>query len=591
MELLNTVMDQKCNIIGFVVNGTEREFGGLSTNKVTRTVSIQEMMASKFQNGQVSFSNGKIIEKRSFKLKDLPAKQLNNNNELVDINNTIELKARLLVDGELRGFLVNIAGKEAKLKLEDIINLTRLWYKPVNYVLRHLADGKINIAGKAGMAIGNLPEQEMSVGKRHNKKAGVKTIQTSEQLENNVDNGFDLVSLYDTLAYLGGIVIKLPDTKYERTLAAETKTASDFIPLGVGEIASPHIIYGEKKLNTNTTFKKVGQVAVDIMGNRTNIPTFTYSDKVIFKNGENHLEKFGIAVKSEYVDVIKKKFGGSLAITDLTDENMLAPIRSLQGDKEKDLKFFTVDTSNLDVISVANAAKYKLSTKDIFNNVMRMEKAKVILKYAKDVIKNTRVAMSDAGIKDPRPKYGLFAGFNDEALEQIKEAGIDVFSGAFTATEPSTDKVEKQASDVRDMVSGTYEPDIAYEVIYAIKGVSAGSVKVADIRNKKDHTLLTPDVIKFVDYIEGLKSLNGILVAATEMKDKMDNEIYECRRMLWLHKVACFSETLKKGLKVDVPTDWEQVATRKKDTIEYACKVPGLEGLKMQLVGGIDIVK
>jgi hypothetical protein len=50
LKIVKSIVDPKRNLIGFMLEGKEKEFGGMSSNKVVQPISIKELINRKFSN-------------------------------------------------------------------------------------------------------------------------------------------------------------------------------------------------------------------------------------------------------------------------------------------------------------------------------------------------------------------------------------------------------------------------------------------------------------------------------------------------------------------------------------------------------------
>ena len=148
------------------------------------------------------------------------------------------------------------------------------------------------------------------------------------------------MDLYSYIQSLNGQVLMLPTEKYVRTGTATTAAASTFIEMGIGEVASPFIEVGETKLNANTNFKKPGMVNVPAGGGSIPVQTFVYRKKTIFRNGDNHIKKFGVVIPKSKSDEFVQAFSKGMVITPITDNNITQPFSALIG--RNDVDFFEV---------------------------------------------------------------------------------------------------------------------------------------------------------------------------------------------------------------------------------------------------------
>lgn len=590
MKILGTIVNGKLNIVGLTISGKASDFGKIGNAEEVQDIAIQEVLARKFVNNQIDCSQGKIRELGKFRLRDVGMKMMLDNGQLTPVNNSLTLKTRLLTEGKLAGFEVEILGKTMKFKTDDVIRLSS-WFRPDNYMIavRNDTDGTVRpyVTGKPGHAISKLPERELGVGGTAPKKTKNRTIQSSDSRGSSVANpDFDIVELFDIVNALNGYVVKLPNVSYKKTKASDMKTGSSFIELGIGEVASAHIEYGEKSMNVNANFRKIGNVMIDFGGRPMPMPTYVVKKKSIFTNGKNHIKRFGIVVGEAQVNELRQKFGASLALEEVTDDSLVTPIRSMYGDPT--LTMFIVDTNNLDIISKNRIKNYLLTDKEVYRLQLNLLEQKTILRYANDVYNSSKAAMMETGMKDPRPKYGMYAGFSDDMLNKIEAAGIDVFSGMYTKTEVDENVKEKEASKVADMIkSGEYkkEEDKDIGVEFGVKGLkSLPSVKDLKEKTKKAEKFLTPKLLKIMGEVDKATSVESMFNYADKVKKVIGKEKEDTLKKLWLHKMACLSAGNYEAYKVGDVNVWEPMKQSKASNVtDYICKTPDCSSLTLKL--------
>lgn len=581
MKIVGTIVDRSFNLMGVTVSGTGKELGGFGNEQMERQYSIQELLKMGFKNSQVEVSGAVVVEKAGFHFRDMPMMMYDGAN-FNKVENEINIRKRVLVNGELKGFEIEWGntGNTSKYVYADILKLTK-WCKPGNFVLRE-NESKIFIAGKPGvMRLSELPEEEIAskteTGKRKRTSGGGRV---KEQVVDKVlSAGGNLLDLYNIIKSCDGLIIKLPDEVYKSTGEAKEKVASGFVALGIGEIGNPSIDFGEKKLNANTTFKKVGNVTVTVNGMPMPMYTFTWSTKSLFVDGKNYVKRFGIGVDVETANTIVNTFGKELITRKITDSRTVDPIMSLTG--KKDFVFFEVDSSKLEIMSASDAPKHMMNNKETFETVEKLCRTKAYLKVLKDGLKKTSEMSTATKTKTNKPLFGMFAGMNDVYLNAITEAGIDVFTGAYI----KRDKVE--AAETESGSGSTSESVAAIEIEYDMEG-----------NNIKDLNYLA--VVSFINEISGqpkmcdtamvemvrkLEAISNPQLKADAFEksiESLDKTAWTLKKKIWLSKVAMY--TLGEGnLEVSGKTAWFEKASRSKKFRVYECKEHDCEGLLMKL--------
>lgn len=587
MKLISNIVDKNFAIIGFEIEGTEKEFGGITTNKIIRTVTVIDMMNKSFRNSQVDCRGGKIKEVNNFKTKSLPIKMLNGNN-LVAVDNKITLLKRLLVNGKLEGFEIEICGKPRRFRTKDIISLSRLFVGE-NYIVKTKeTNGKVTkyLSGKAGCSLSTLPEVELGNKKETNKKARTRTATNKDDIKTNPElpDEYDIISLFEEVSDLNGLIIEFPDKVYESASVQDVIEAPQFKKLGIGSIGNPYIKPSRDGMNINCTFRIPGNVAVEFNGGKLPITTFITRTHHVFKDGEVYDGDLGLVVSEDKIESLKNKFAASLGLTEVTDDKVVTPIRSIYDNNT--LRAFRVDTRRLSIMSKARAEKSLLDEKqirDIVNNLIDIDTR---YKYFNAKVKQAKDAMAQTGQPLNRPKYGMFAGMNDAMIDACVAAGIDVFTGGFIETVENPKALQKEAFDVQSKINGEYKKVEPYSVKFVLKGfASIPSAKDIENKTSKASKFISKELSDQIDAVSQIASVDKIYDVCEEQRKKVEAAKNKLTEKLFYHNIACLVLGDYKGYKMD-KSHWEYTGK----TGVYKCSLPGLEDLQMTIKGGIDLI-
>ena len=128
---------------------------------------------------------------------------------------------------------------------------------------------------------------------------------------------------------------------------------------------------------------------------------------------------------------------------------------------------FEVDTSKLSIINKDKAAKYLLKNSDIYNLTLMLNRMKVYRKFLKGLLSDIEKQAKENGIDvfEGRKLFGMFEGLSEQYLNAIKEAGIDIYTGAYKKTVKTEEKGKSNEKN-EDGVK-------LIEVEYAISGMSS----------------------------------------------------------------------------------------------------------------------
>lgn len=568
IKLTNLIVDQNYRLIGFTGEGKAKDFGELSTEKVTRPISMKYIFDTNFSNKQIAAKRGVITEKDGFKLNSLPMLMLSDTG-YVPVQNTIELTTRYVQNNEIIGFGV-IVGKEqaARFTYENTLKMCDL-FKPLNFVIRYGKDNKRFIAGKPGCSLSELPMEV--IGSTTDAKRTKPTTKKAEAITGNFVNEVDILDLYDFVRNVNGFIINLPGTKYKITTESAA-AAMEFVPFNIGEVGTPWLDFNETKFNVSCNFKKPGAVAMELQPHkRTNVITFVYRRKNIFFNGDNYIQKLGVVIPNEAEESLLKTFGRSMSFTPITDAGMISPISMLIA--QTNVKFYEVDTSKIGIIAKSKLDSLIIPTQDIYSKVLTLTQNKFITKYLNGLVKELKEAgcvTTGEKIKDIAPQ---FAAMSNEELVALTENGIDIYTGAFTSRDES------------NKTSGV-SSDETVEVAYAIDGLSVSSLTYKQMvaGGDKVPNFLATEIAKF----NSIKDLNERGKKARETLDALEKSTGEIKRVLWLHKCAMYLKSNKTSVHSHDKRNWELNTKKRTKAKCYNCRLKNCERLQL-LVSNIDI--
>lgn len=580
IKFVKTIVNTQRSLIGFIAEGKEREFGGMSNNKVVQALTTKELINRKFSNNQLMITNGKIVERNNFKINQLPMCVFTGDN-YVDIDNSITLTGRFLQNNENIGFEATFAdGSKLNYNYANIIMLCN-WFKPSNFIIRTSSTGKKFISGKQGcMKLEDLPVTVLGEA-----PTAKRTKSAAKEMDKNfsgaLPSGFDILDVIEFIDSCGGAIIKLPSEGYigKTPEGKENEDAAGFKSLGIGEVASAKPMYNASKLNVNAGFKKVGVVRLNMMGTEIPLTTFIYRTKSLFYNGENHIKKFGIAIPSDKEEQLVKVLGASLALNKVTDESFTKPLGQVI-DVES-LAFYTVDTSKLDLISDKKRTSGILTSDELAKLMQERFKYNILTKFANPktgVLKEIEKNYGTAFVKDAEGKkpFGIFATMSDTYLEKIAELGIDVYTGAFN--------VAKAAGDSFKSGSSASDPD---EVVieYVLKDYDPKKYtykQIVEIANKYIETGSTDtvfqDIIHYIAKVMSEENIENKVKLARELNKMANAKLDETTKKLWIHNASMYLSGNKSKIHVHDKNDWVlNEKSRVKTGKAYVNKkVPGL---------------
>lgn len=591
LKLVSTIVDTKRKLIGFVLEGKEKDFGGFGDAKVRRPVPVPSLISSKFSNKQIGVSGGKLVERSDFRINSLPMMVYTGSkdpeNEYVSIDNKVEIIKRYVQDNENVGFRIRYAdGSEDDFQYANVIMLCK-WFKPGNFSIRSSSKGNMYIAGKAGTSLADIPA--VNIGKEP--VAPTKRMKSAakapvSKFTGTMESGFDILDIYEFIDRCNGSIIKLPSETYEAASEGGETVVEGFTSLGIGEVASPRPMFNATKLNVNAGFKKVGVVDFEVYGNKTQLTTFVYRTKSIFLKGENYIKKFGIAVSTDKEEELLNTLGKSLALEKITDPSVIQPLSQVIDAKA--LAFYKVDTSKVDLISASKRKASIINAKQLAALCKAQYELKLIskavgpkgglMKDLKDSIGADKIAES----KGKRP-FGVFAMMSPDALNAITALGIDIYTGAFTKAGTPVAKKSDSKGDKDSLVDDNVEIEYLYE------GFDAGKVtgkKVIQLVESGDEAFITNTVREYVGAV--LKESDPVARyhAASEVYSKAEKKLEEISKKFWMHNASMYLEGNKTNIHTADKSKWViDESTRVKTAQVYKYIGKDAEGLKVKFKG------
>lgn len=586
LKITKTIINNKRSLIGFVLSGKEKEFGGFSNQMTETGVPLAKLVKDKFCNNQIAVVGGKIVEKNNFKINSLPM-VLYTESGYVDVDNSVALLERFVQDNENVGFKVAFAdGTVDNFRYENIIELCS-WFKPKNFAIRTSSKGKKYIASKPGSP--NLDELPATIIGEAPAVVAKKTKSAAKEAKKAISGelavGFDVLDIYDFIKDCGGCVIKLPGIAYEAATEEGETITEGFTSLNIGEVASPTPMFNGTKINVNAGFKKVGVVPINIGGTIQTITTFVYRTKSLFLNGENYMQKFGIAVPVEKETALVDMLGRSLALEKITDPVITSPLAQVINVNK--LAFYKVDSGKIDLISEDKRKASTMSSTQLVNLCKKQYDLKLIskalgpkgglIKVLKDSI-GADVLQEKAGKKPA----GLFSTMNNEALEAISSAGIDIYSGAYIVPGKP---VVKAASGTKS------DESVSVEIEYTLEGYDAGKLtgaKIIDAVKNNDTTKVPETVIKIVGEILNTSDPVEQYTKAVKAHAEVEKKLELINKKFWMHNASMFLTGKKTNIHTHDAKKWvPDTKSKVKKGLVYMCTASGAEGLRVKFNGVI----
>lgn len=584
VTVVGTIVNENLKLVGLVFNGHPRYFNEISEEKtINKAVPLSgsKTLLSRCKNFRLVGNSIESVNGKDM-LSDLDMSDTKGNK----IDNRAKLAKRIIVDDKVCGYLVEFGfGGSKKFRTADIIVLST-YFKPVNFLVKS-RDGSSFISGKPGMQLSSLPAESRytEAYKKRNAKAKAekvegKTEKTRISLADikSVDTtDMDLLGLFDVLDSNSCFVLGMGD--YKNTMEKLTETDSAFTPLssGLKVIGAPKITHSKDKLKANVLFRKPGYVGVEGM---PPVMAFTWTERTLIMNNENHMPKIGIAVPMDGVEKVVgylKGCNGILKLDEVDNKEMEKAVRSLTGNFRKEYRLFSIDLSGMKVLSNDTVDKSILTLEQLTSSTIRIESNKVVLRGINSLLANLNCKGTVSGEPDVAD---MFSVYSEAMIDKLVEAKVDVKTGAYNGVIKAT-----KSGDAEKVVDETLV------IEYGVFPTTITNLKSTDIIENG-----TNGKVKHIDnYIKEIKFMiadkpdGDVYKILTEIKTKLEDDNNEITKALWLHKMAITADG-NRQLHSDTAHLWFVKPNRsKKGDKTYFTEVNGVK-LNIKVSAELDIM-
>lgn len=577
MRLVKSIVNTNNKLIGFVAEGTRREFGDKhNTGIIHRNILLDDLIKLKFKNNQIHIVGGHIEEKNKFKLNELPM-LMYDGISMVDVNNGIELTHRLTSGELIVGYRVILRKvEEYNYKTPDIIKMSK-WFKPKNFEvaakdkngleeIRYDEDMGvlpiINLGSKESDNNNSLRTEKLKtptlvdVGDKDktNERDDRNNTGTIEKHESNTDytepDDRDLLNLMEIVKGHYGIIYIPKGIQYKKSTNTKMIYGEKFIDLGIGEVAAPFIRFPERSINASIICKDIGNVVID----NNHIVTYVIKAKNIILNGEINMDKLVLGLSRKALNEIIDIFGRDIVLGKLSDESIIDKLIEVVnlGKREEEYKIkpgelvlVEVGLDSIPIMSEYNARKNLLSNKEIAKLVEILQYRKAQLKYVRgaekevlEIAQNTGVRLGEGYLEGP------YASADRELLTKLITHNISLETGEFKDI-----KYEGKVGEV--------DRDKDIEIVYRIPGMSLSKISYESMKYKLRHTLMNKDLIELVDMVESIDNIQSKYEVIKEVKEALNGVIGGIKEMLWKHKYSMY--ILGSRGKLAIEDGWEEI--------------------------------
>lgn len=497
---------------GVVVNGTGNLLGFMVTDgKSAQAVPLDSLRRhGVVLAGQIDFRGGKFRLMTGFSLKDLPMLRLGKDGAMQYVDNTMRVDARIIENGELKGYRVSYLDVTLNLAMSDLRRLAS-WFRLDGYAVRKGDEG-YHLVGLSGNSVLKLREITLNAKKDARENAPVK-------------GSVSIVELLRKVNDFGGKVVLFNSDEKPTIGEIRETTASGFTSLKLGEVGSSSLQYSEHKLNASIMFREYGIVTVDVTdeGRVLQVPAYKLRSRVILKDGKINITKFSVAFPKVCGVKFAEYYKGILTLTPVKS----TPMESALGSEFSCM--YQIDTGELMLVNKDTIKRSILSVSDTANIAKALICTKAAISYL-----NARVyevsGEQEEGIYVPYRKY------SEVERNYIGAAGVNLSTGAYTATEAL-----KTTIPAKESIS----------VEYSVAGFKSAP-SASQIASGKAEKFITPE---FREVINEYERLTGSpLEALAYLRKKLS--FFKTRKglyikYLWGHNTAMFANGDYKLLRGD----------------------------------------
>ena len=498
---------------GVVVNGTGNLLGFMVTDgKATQAVPLDSLRRNGvILAGQIDFRGGKFRLMTGFSLKDLPMLRLGKDGTTQFVDNKMCVVARITENGELKGYRVSYLDVTLNLAMSDLRRLAS-WFRLDGYAVRKGDEG-YHLVGLSGNSVLKLREIALNAKKDARENAPVKGSAVS------------IVEILRKVNDFGGKVVLFNSDEKPTIGEIRATTASGFTSLKLGEVGSSSLQYSEHKLNASIMFREYGVVTVEVTdeGRVLQVPAYKLRSRVILKDGKINIPKFSVAFPKENGAKFTEYYKGVLTLTPVKS----TPMESALGSEFSCM--YQIDTGELTLATQEKIKREILSVSDVANIAKALICTKAAISYL-----NARVyevsGDSEEGIYAPYRKY------SEAERNYIGAAGVNLSTGAYTATEALTTVIPAKES---------------ISVEYSVAGFKSAP-SASQIASGKAEKFITPEFREVINEYERLKGSPSEALAYLKKKlsfFKTRKELYI--KYLWGHNTAMFANGDYKLLRGD----------------------------------------
>lgn len=546
-------------MLSLVFSLKAKDFVGVldeKTNKISKFVTpVSAEMRKKFAGMGITV----VSEGRK---KEIPAEvEIVRINEYPDDSNTYTTK----LGGEV---LVTLNVNQ----LEKVLSVVPLQ----GFYFRTGDKGQRVLTGKKGYTVESIPKVKVvkpnNVSNKKVTDSAVKqalattTASVEKEEEAPKKELFSLYRLLEILKNLDGKLVKLPTDGYNALTGKGQDIGTDFRDSYI-EVAEPNINATESKINLNLLFRKLGTVKVyfNSRNEEVNIPAHIWSAKTVFTNCEDlNMHRLGIVVPSACRDLLKTMLGEQYVQDITTSPVAKSLLRWL--DPTKTYAVMELYTKGLQAFSAEEVGRLQLTNREIGETLSHLAEEKSAVKELKGAIKKLKEKLTEMGVVNTAEEVATKVApqlkkyiENIDDLCDIREAGIDVTTGAYTVVKQKDVNTNEKEIDAKKVDKS--KSVIEFKYVGLVKNATE-SRSLTDALANVEQVLANNDVVAIFTEIDKI----------TEIQKVHEQGVNKYKSALWLNNASSYVAGNYNAIALKESKELKRQETRAANTTAYVCE-------------------
>lgn len=542
-------------MLSLVFSLKAKDFVGVldeKTNKISKFVTpVSAEMRKKFAGMRITV----VSEGRK---KEIPAEvEIVRINEYPDDSNTYTTK----LGGEVL-LTLNVN------QLEKVLSVVPLQ----GFYFRTGDKGQRVLTGKKGYTVESIPRVKVAKPNNVTNKAVKQTLGTTtasvekeKEEETSKKELFSLYRLLEILKNVDGKLVKLPTDGYNALTGKGQDIGTDFRDSYI-EVAEPNINATESKINLNLLFRKLGTVKVyfNSRNEEVDIPAHIWSAKTVFTNCEElNMHRLGIVVPSACRDLLKTMLGEQY-VQDITASPVAKSLLRWL-DPTKTYTVMELYTKGLQAFSGEEVGRLQLTNREIGETLSHLAEEKSAVKELKGAIKKLKEKLTEMGVVNTAEEVATKVApqlkkyiENIDDLCDIREAGIDVTTGAYTVVKQKDVNTNEKEIDTKKVDKS--KSVIEFKYVGLVKNATE-SRSLTDALANVEQVLANNDVVAIFTEIDKI----------TEIQKVHEQGVNKYKSALWLNNASSYVAGNYNAIALKESKELKRQETRAANTTAYVC--------------------